>query len=171
MLDSDARYSAIWTLIPAIDGWRGAWRAEPHSIPLANGSVSRIDLRFALESVPEPEALLVECARVLREGGWMLAFGLNPYGAARLRWGWHGLRAIRRGAAASILRREGLDILAQRTLGPHWAPQGMDIAPSDQRIGTGRVAWAILATRRSSVLTPLRGSVRRWRSAPGVPVS
>ncbi len=172
MPDTTARFSGVWTVAPAIDGWRGAWRAGLGAVPLATGSVSRLDLRFVLESVPEPEVLLAECARALREDGRMLIFGLNPWGLARLRWFRRGVRALERGRVAALLKAEGLELVAQRTLGPRWAPRGVDVAATGtDTLGLGRVAWAILAIRRSSPLTPLRRSAPVWRATPGVPAS
>jgi SAM-dependent methyltransferase len=167
-----ARFSEAFTLVPCIDGWHGAWRADHGRLPLAGGAVSRLDLRFVLESVPEPEALLQECARVLRPEGRLLVFGLNPFGAARLRWARHGVRARSRAAVAATLRDAGLDVLTQRTLGPLWGPKGEE-APAGRasRVNMGRVAWAILATRRLAGLTPVRRGSRGWRASPGVPAS
>jgi SAM-dependent methyltransferase len=169
--ETNARFSGVWTVSPGIDGWCGAWRAGLGALPLASASVSRLDLRFVLESVPEPEALLADCARALREDGRMLVFGLNPWGLARLRWARRGVRALERGRVADVLKAEGLELLAQRTLGPRWAPRGLDVGADDRGLGLGRVAWAILATRRSAALTPLRRSAPAWRSTPGVPAS
>jgi len=172
LADGAARYSGVWTLAPQVETWTGVWRAELGVLPLASASVSRIDLRFVLESVPDPAGLLAECARVLREDGRLLAFGLNPCGLARLRWAGHGLGAIGRQRVAALLQAEGLELLAQRTLGPRWAAEGVDMAVARSGgLGIGRVAWAILATRRSAPLTPLRRATPAWRTTPGVPAS
>lgn len=171
MPDSDSRFSGVWSVAPDSTGWGGAWRAGHGTLPLANGAVSRIDLRFVLESVAEPHELLVDCARTLRDDGRLLVFGLNPFGVARLRWARHGLRALGRGRAAAMLRDAGLEILSQRTLGPRWSPSGVDAGGGTGGLGLGRVAWAILAARRSIGLTPLRRSVPAWRPTSGVPAS
>mgnify|MGYP001390591641 CR=1 FL=1 len=171
LADNIAHYSGVWTVALGADGWHGAWRAEPGDLPLATGSVSRLDLRFVLESVPEPARLLAECARVLREDGRLLMFGLNPYGVVRLRWARHGLVTLSRRQVTALLKDEGFEVLAQRTLGPFWRSRGVDIGTVDEAWGWGRVAWAILATRRSLALTPLRRGAPTWRVTPGVPAS
>lgn len=164
------RFGETWTLAPDIDGWRGAWRADLNQLPIPNGAVSRVELRFVLESVPQPETLLSEAARVLHPEGRLLVFGLNPYGAARLRWAKHGLAALSRQRVASVLGGSGLDILSNRAIGPCWAvPATSEAAPTSSRFGFGRVAWAILATRRESTGTLLRLRPARWRSTLGVP--
>ena len=131
----------------------------------------RSDRRFVLETVPTPERLVSECARVLRPDGRLLVFGLNPWGVARLRWGRHGVRALPCSRVVDLLRGEGLDVVAQRTLGPRWRPAALDVAPGPARMDWGRVAWALLAVRRDIGLTPLRRPAAAWRASPGVPAA
>lgn len=170
--DPPARFSETWTVAPGPDGWQGAWRAAYGCLPLARGAVSRVDVRFVLESLPEPEALLAECARVLHDDGRVLVFGMNPFGLARLRWQRQRVRAFGRDAVATMLRAQGLELLAQRTLGPRWRPGGLEAAVSKtQRVGVGRVAWAILAARRSAAPTPLRLASPAWKASAGVPAA
>lgn len=171
MPEPDGRFAAAWTLAPSKGRWSGAWRAESSVLPLATGTVSRIDLRFVLEAMLSPERLLSECARVLCAEGRVLVFGLNPWGAARLRWARHGLRALSRGRAVDLLRAEGLEVIGQRTLGPYWSAQGIEVAPGRTLVESGRVAWAVLATRRQAGLTPIRRTARAWRASPGVPAA
>ena len=165
------RYAGIWTVSPGPDGWRGSWRSSADRLPLANAAVSRIDLRFVLETSPCPRAVLAECARTLCDDGRLLVFGLNPFGAARLRWGQHGLAPLSRSGVATALREAGLDVLAQRTLGPRWRADAEAGRPARARVGVGRVAWAVLAVRRSPALTPLRRAPAAWRASPGVPAA
>ena len=172
MPDPAGRYAGIWTVAPDERGWQGAWRSAGGDIPFASSSISRIDLRFVLEAAPRPEAVLSECARVLCDEGRLLVFGLNPFGAARLRWSKHGLRALRRGAVVARLQADGLEILEQRAIGPRWRGGAVDVAyAGSPRAGFGRVAWAILATRRSSTLTPVRRGKPSWQTTPGVPAA
>lgn len=168
--DSVGRFSGVWSLAPGSGGWHGAWRAEARILPLASGSVSRLDLRFVLESAPDPRALLAESARVLCADGRLLVLGLNPLGLARLRWAGHGLRALRPRTVAGFLRAEGLEILATRSLGPRWRAR-VDAGGASAAGGPGRVAWAVLATRRDVGLTPLRRAPAAWRGSPGVPAA
>ena len=166
-----ARFSDVWTLAPRRGRWGGDWCADLHALPLATASVSRLDLRFVLESVPEPSWLLAECARVLRPDGRLLVFGVNPWSAVRLRWAKHGVRALARARIVHGLRSEGLEVLGQRTLGPRWRPAGGELSPRPARLEVGRVAWAVLAARRDAGLTPLRRPHALWGSAPGVPAA
>ncbi|WP_397595720.1 methyltransferase domain-containing protein [Silanimonas sp.] len=166
-----ACFAETWTLAPDAGRWQGAWRSDLHTLPMASAAVSRIDLRFVLESVPSPERLVSECARVLRPDGRLLVFGLNPWGLARLRWARHGVRALPCSRVVDLLRGEGLDVVAQRTLGPRWRPAALDVAPGPARMDWGRVAWALLAVRRDIGLTPLRRPAAAWRASPGVPAA
>jgi SAM-dependent methyltransferase len=166
-----ACFAESWTLAPDAGRWRGAWRSDLHALPVASASVSRIDLRFVLESVPSPERLLSECARALRPEGRMLVFGLNPWGMARLRWARHGVEALPCSRVVTLLRAEGLELLDQRTLGPRWRPSGLEVDTGVSRIAWGRVAWAVLAVRRDIGLTPLRRAPAAWRAGPGVPAA
>ncbi|MGL6291487.1 MAG: methyltransferase domain-containing protein [Silanimonas sp.] len=164
-------FAEAWSLAPDRGRWQGAWRADLHALPLATAAVSRIDLRFVLETVPAPERLISECARVLRPEGRLLVFGLNPWALTRFRWARHGVRALPRSRVAAALRAEGLEVLGQRTLGPRWTPGGLEVSPGAVRVELGRVAWAVLAARRDAGLTPLRRVPAAWRASPGVPAS
>ncbi|GAB3728291.1 hypothetical protein GCM10028794_01650 [Silanimonas algicola] len=166
-----ACFAERWTLAPEGGRWRGAWCSDLHELPLASASVSRIDLRFVLESMPSPERLLAECARVLRPEGRLLVFGLNPWGLARLRWARHGVPALRCSRVVDGLRAEGLEVLERRTLGPRWRPAGLDVVAASGLSSWGRVAWAVLATRREAGLPPLRRAALPWRAGPGVPAA
>lgn len=145
-------------------------------MPLPNAALSRIDVRFALEALPDPSALLSECARALCDEGRLVVFGLNPFGLARLRWAGQGLRVLSRGQVVGLLRDAGLDVLDHRGLGPLWRRSTMDptaaaAASGAPRFVPGRVAWAVLATRRHAPMTPLRRAAPAWRGTPGVPAA
>ncbi len=166
-----ACFAGTWTLSPDAGRWRGAWRSDLHALPVSSAAVSRIDLRFVLETVPAPERLLSECARVLRPDGRLLVFGLNPWGLARLRWARHGVRALSCPRVVERLRAEGLDVVERRTLGPRWLPSGFDVGARLDCTVWGGVAWAVLAVRRDIGLTPLRRAPTAWRAGPGVPAA
>lgn len=166
-----ACFADAWSLMPEGGRWVGAWRAGLDVLPLVTASVSRIDLRFVLEVVPEPERLLSECARVLLPEGRLLVFGLNPWGIARMRWARHRLSALPRSRVVDCLRAEGLEVLGQRTLGPRWGWGGEGAVEERARVELGRVAWAVLAARRDVGLTPLRRAPAAWRGSPGVPAA
>lgn len=62
--------------------------ADMRDLPFPDGTFDAVYAITALEFVPEPDLALQEMARVLRPGGLMLLFCLNPlsgWGQARLR--------------------------------------------------------------------------------------
>lgn len=170
--EAQARFATVGRFHPSLGRWQGPWRGEEGLIPLATGSVSRIELRFVLESVQDPERLLAECARLLCPGGRLLVMGINPYGLARLRWGPAGVSAVSRRWVDRELRANGLESLASQVLGPRWSPpSAAELGPPKSRVPLGRVAWAVLAIRRDIGLTPLRQARQRWSITPGVPAA
>lgn len=145
--------------------WSGAWRADEAVWPLAAQSVSRIDLCFVLEQASDPLALLSEAVRVLCPEGRLLVLGLNPCGTARWRWARQGVRSLPPARVAGWLDAAGLVRLDERRLGPRWRLPVAATLPAEG--GPGRVAWALLATRRDPTPTPLRLARPRWRPNPG----
>ena len=146
--------------------WSGTWRAAEAVWPLAAQSVARIDLCFVLEQASDPQALLSEAARVLCPEGRLLVLGLNPFGTARWRWARQGVRSLSPSRVAGWLDAAGLVRLDERRLGPRWrVPAAAATLPAEG--GAGRVAWALLATRRDSTPTPLRFARPGWRPNPG----
>jgi len=148
----------------------GDWRCAGERLPLPSQSLARIELRFILEALDSPEALLAECARTLCPEGRLWVAGLNPFGFARLRWRRHGLRALSASKVAAVLENEGLTVLHRQALGAHWQlPRSAVGAPAESGFEPGRVAWGLLATRRDQGVTPLRRVAPAWRALPGVP--
>ena len=148
----------------------GAWRCAGERLPLPSQSVARIELRYVLEAVDAPDALLAECARALCPEGRLWVAGLNPLGLARLRWGRCGLRALSASKVAAMLEDEGLTVLRRQALGAHWRlPRSAASRASGMAFEPGRIAWGLLATRRDPSVTPLRRAAPAWRALPGVP--
>ncbi|WP_051282938.1 methyltransferase domain-containing protein [Silanimonas lenta] len=167
LAEPEARFARRFTLVPEAGGWAGDWRCATAALPLASGTVSRIDLRFVLETCAAPAALLAECARLLRPEGRLLLMGLNPASPARLRWRGQGLCPLSRRQVLALLATAGLVPLRQACLGPRWRPSGglaAESLPAEEG-GAGRVAWAVLALRREAAGTPLRLARAGWRAA------
>jgi SAM-dependent methyltransferase len=147
-------------------GWSGPWRSGETAWPVAAQGVARIEFCFVLEQADDPPALLAEAARVLCPEGRLLVLGLNPFGTARWRWARHGVRALPASRVAGWLDEAGLTRLDERRLGPRWRlPTVGTLRPAQG--GAGRVAWALLATRRDPTPTPLRLGRPAWRPGHG----
>lgn len=91
-LGEQDRSSALAQGFPPED--EGAWQrlalyAEPLALPLAPQSLDLLVLPHALESSPDPHAVLREAERVLVPEGRVVITGFNPLSA----WGAHALRA------------------------------------------------------------------------------
>lgn len=170
--ETHARFATVGRFHPLNGRWQGPWRSEEGLMPLSTASISRIELRFVLESVQDSSRLLAECARLLCPGGRLLVMGINPYGLARLRWASAGVAAVSRRWVAREVAANGLEHMASQVLGPRWAPpSGLALAPLRANTSFGRVAWAFLAVRRDIGLTPLRSARQRWSAAPSVPAA
>jgi SAM-dependent methyltransferase len=170
--EAHARFATVGRFHPREGRWQGPWRGEEGLMPLSTGSVSRIELRFVLESVQDPARLLAECARLLCPGGRLLVMGINPYGLARLRWASTGVAAVSRRWVVQEVTANGLESLASQVLGPRWSPpSATTLGAPKSRVPFGRVAWAVLAIRRDIGLTPLRPARQRWSITPGVPAA
>lgn len=149
----------------------GDLRCADPSLPLATGSLSLVYALCVLETSPEPAALVAEVARLLKPGGVALLASLNPWGFARLRWSFSGLRAIDPVWLGRQLADHGLEIERQHWLGPMWEAGGrVDLgAPPSQGLFAGlRAAHLLVARRREPGVTPLRVGTRGMALRPGI---
>jgi SAM-dependent methyltransferase len=143
----------------------GALSGVLTELPLVDGACERVVLHHVLEELPAPSAMLKECVRVLRPGGKLLLFGLEPLslwhpwlrtatgrGGRRLRLRWSG----RLGAA---LERCGLEGVRRCSIGPRW-PNALaleDAGTAHQGLAAVfRATFVLEATRSSSCVIPLR---------------
>ncbi len=169
--EASASFASTHLLHRTDSGWAGPWRADASAWPLPGGIVARLDLCFALEDAPDPQALLAEASRVLCPEGRLLVFGLNPLGAARWRWSGHGLRAMPASRVARWLVEAGLLPVDERRLGPRWRAPAAATVERPLHGGAGRIAWAILAIKRDAAMTPLRRAATDWARTGGLPVA
>lgn len=149
----------------------GALACSDGSLPFASGCLSLVYALCVFESSPDPAGLLAEAARVLKPEGVALLVTLNPWGLARLKWGFKGLRSVDPGQFAAQVREAGLEVQRRRYLGPLWsAPVGVDLDP---RGGDGpssrlRLASLVVARRREAGVTPLRSGAPALKLRPGM---
>lgn len=142
----------------------GCLRCLPAALPFGDDCVPRIVLQHALDEQVELLPLLGECARVLRPGGELVVFGIEPISA------WHpwlrararraGLRLRPRLAArlGALLGRLGLDAVGCQRLGTRWPVARADLV-SPGVGGPLRAVYALSARKSSAIVIPLRQSL------------
>ena len=153
------------------DHFAGALACRDGALPLASGSLSLVYAFCVLETSSDPDALVGEIARVLKPGGVALLASLNPWGLARLRWAFRGLRGIDPVHLGQQVIDNGLEIERQLWLGPVWAPApGLELRePRGQGLFAGlRAAHLIVARRREPGMTPLRAGSPTMALRPGM---
>ena len=153
------------------DHFSGALACRDGALPLASGSLSLVYGLCVLETSSDPDTLVGEIARVLKPGGVALLASLNPWGLARLRWAFRGLRGIDPVRLGQQVIDHGLEIERQHWLGPVWAPAaGLELRePRGQGLFAGlRAAHLIVARRREPGMTPLRAGAPTMALRPGM---
>lgn len=152
-------------------GFAGDFHCLDEAVPLASASLALVYAAFVLETSAAPRELLAEIARVLKPEGQLMLLSLNPWGPARLRWGWRRLRSQSPMALADGVREVGLEIIRERYLGPVWsADTSFDVSrlPIQDLLARTRVAHLLVARRRDPGMTPLRKPVAAFALRPGV---
>jgi SAM-dependent methyltransferase len=141
-------------------------------LPFGDDGVPRIVLQHALDEQIELLPLLGECARVLRPGGELVVFGIEPISAwhpwlrARARRAGRRLRPRLPARLGALLRRLGLDPVACQGLGGRWPGARGDASVA----GTGgplRAVYALRARKASATVIPLRPRVLAPQAAQG----
>ncbi|KFL35551.1 methyltransferase domain-containing protein [Arenimonas donghaensis] len=163
----------VLSLHRAGDRFGGDLDCRDDALPLATGSLSLVYALCVFETSPEPEVLVREIARVLKPGGVALLASLNPWGLARLRWAFSGLRGIDPVWLGQQVVDQGLEIERQHWIGPIWAPAaGLELRePLRQGLFAGlRAAHLLVARRREPGLTPLRAGTPTMALRPGMTV-
>ncbi len=153
------------------DHFQGLLACRDQALPLTSGSLSLVYALCVLETSPDPDALVGEIARVLKPGGVALLLTLNPWGLARLRWAFSGLRGIDTVQLGQQVIDHGLEIERQRWLGPVWTPApGLELRePRGQGLFAGlRAAHLMVARRREPGMTPLRAGAPTMALRPGI---
>ena len=129
-------------------------------LPIATESIQSIIIQHSV--VCHPDDLLRECARVLKPGGRIWVFVLNPYSPYRLHW--RGLRCTALPAYRwrAVLAQVGLAcITAPQYVGPIWQPQRLH----PLQCGPGRpwqAACLLVAQKRTLAMTPLIRRQLTW---------
>lgn len=152
-------------------GFEGDLACRDGALPLATGSLSLVYAQCVFETSPDPDGLVGEIARVLKPGGVALLASLNPWGLARLRWTFSGLRGIDPLRLGQQVVEHGLDVERQHWLGPVWAPApGLELRePRHQGLFAGlRAAHLLVARRREPGMTPLRAGTPAMALRPGI---
>jgi SAM-dependent methyltransferase len=148
----------------------GCLRCLPASLPFGDDAVPRIVLQHALDEQLDLLPLLGECARVLRPGGELVVFGIEPISAwhpwlrARARRAGRHLRPRLAARLAALLGRLGLDTVACERLGSRWpAAHATGMAPGVG--GPLRAVYALCARKSSATVIPLRQRALAQRPA------
>lgn len=168
---SDNMLARVTSLHRQGDALAGDLRCADAALPLASGSLSLAYALCVLETSPDPAALVGELARVLKPGGVALVASLNPWGLARLRWSFRGLRGIDPVWLGRQVVDHGLEIERQHWLGPMWNAGGRvdpGAAPSQGLFAGLRAAHLLVARRREPGVTPLRVGTPGLALRPGV---
>lgn len=161
----------VTTVYRAGDRLAGDLACRDGALPFASASLALVYALGVFETSPEPDALVGEIARVLKPGGVALLASLNPWGLARLRWSFRGLRGIDPIRLGQQVVDHGLEIERQHWLGPMWAPApGLELRePRRQGLFAGlRAAHLLVARRREPGMTPLRAGAPAMALRPGI---
>lgn len=142
------------------------------ALPFEDDAFQLVLVQHAGDVLGRCEALASEGARVLVPGGVLLWYGLNPWSPwlAWLRWrsgeGVASPRASHMESMRRCLLRSGLVPGEVDRVGGCWPRRGPASAIAHNGIAAPlRGAWAIAATKRREVLTPLRRRNPRERIA------
>lgn len=129
-------------------------------LPLATESIQSIIVQHC--TVCHPDDLLAECARVLKPGGRIWLFVLNPHSPYRLHWCKSHCQAAWPSHWQAVLTQLGLTCLSSpQYVGPTWRP----VRCPPQR-GPGRpwqAACLLIAQKRTFTFTPLLCPELAWR--------
>lgn len=157
------------------DGWEGDLRCEAGTLPFAGESFSLIYLLHVLEAVPDPAALVRECARCLQPEGLLVLLGFNRWSPFRLRLPRGAGRLLDAASLERLAVDAGLVIEECEGVGCLW--RGRPPVPSEARpqgpvlrslTGRWRSSCACIARKREAAPT-LVGPARtplRVRASP-----
>ena len=142
-------------------GFAGDLDCAESELPFENDSLCLLYVQHALDVALDPEALLSECARVLRPEGVMFVSALSLASPWRLRWGGSGVRPIAQTLLQRRLKLEGLTVESAVGLGPVW-PMLNDRTGDDTHAQPShwvpdplRATMTLVARKRRHTMTPL----------------
>jgi SAM-dependent methyltransferase len=153
------------------DALSGQWECRDEALPIGNGTLALVYSLFAIETSPQPEALVQEIGRVLKPDGMAMLVCLNPWSPSRLRW--MG-RPFGPGPAwiAAQAREAGLEPLRRQALGPIWLGahgEAAGDASARPRLFDPLCAAQLLVLRRRDLpVTPIRSGAPVVGMRPGV---
>lgn len=133
------------------------------AMPFAPGSLDACLLAHVLDYSPHPHAVLRETEVVLRDDGWLLLTGFNPWGSAGLARLWPGWRRrlppwrqmLAPGRVEDWLKLLGFEVIERDYIGfsgrwPGWDHRPHQLCPSPAAV------YVLLARKRRFPLTPVR---------------
>jgi SAM-dependent methyltransferase len=154
--------ATVLTLARRGDALAGQWECRDDALPIGTGTLSLVYSLFAVETSPQPAALVQEIGRVLKSDGVALMVCLNGWSPSRLRW--LG-RPAGPGVAAIVAqaREAGLEPLRRQALGPIWlGSRGEAAGNADARprlLDPLCAAQLLVLRRRDVPVTPIRAGV------------
>jgi SAM-dependent methyltransferase len=164
--------ASVLSLARRGDALDGQWRCRDDALPIGTGTLSLVYSLFAVETSPDPAALVQEMGRVLKPDGAALLVCLNGWSPSRLRWLGRptgpGLAWI-----TAQAREAGLEPVRRQALGPIWLGAHGEVAgnaAARPRLFDRLCAAQLLVLRRRDVpVTPIRAGVPAVGSLrPGV---
>lgn len=169
-LPLDLRHLAALRLHVARERIDGDVTCAAQALPFEDDAFQLALVQHAGDALGRSDELAAEIARVLVPGGVLLWYGLNPWSPwlAWVRWrsggGVAAPRASNLDSMRRCLMRSGLVPGTVERVGGCWPRRAAPVA-RDGLVAPLRGAWAIAATKRREVLTPLRRRSPRERIA------
>jgi SAM-dependent methyltransferase len=161
---------SVLTLARDGDGLSGQWACRDDALPIGSGTLALVYSLFAVETSPDPAALVAEIARVLKPEGIALLVCLNGMSPSRLRWMGCSV-GPGLGPLEAAAREAGLEPMRRQALGPVWLGDGVpagDASDKPRLLDPFRVAQLLVMRRRDVPGTPIRSGAPVVALRPGI---